>query len=364
MIPLVFSAGSVLPDAHWSPAVPFPTPIGHLVDCISATVTEEINGAYELNIRYPMNGTDVGSIAINNIVAVIPNQYRKKQPQFTDQVDYFRIYRTSVGIDGLITANCEHITYWMRYQFTKSFTASKISEVYARFGDMIMGTTPFHYLYDTDKVGAFTNDGGRSIREVLFGTSNSILTVYGGEVETFHYDYNWFETSRSHADPNYPWVISYGTNMTDFKQDIEFGTAYTHVYCFWRSGNTYVDAPPVLTGYGTYYPNYGTIFPLDCSSIFQSQPSVAQLTNHANAYVAAASWDPSVTITVSAITAGIPDALSIGDKAVIVIPKYGINQESEVTSYEWDVLGERYERLTVGKVLTTLGEVLYGKRDK
>ena len=74
-----------------------------LPDATSCVVTEERNGAYELEMQYPINGIAYSSITARRIIFCRPNPYEREQP--------FRIYKISKPINGIVTVYAQHISY-------------------------------------------------------------------------------------------------------------------------------------------------------------------------------------------------------------------------------------------------------------
>ena len=79
--------------------------LGCLNDATSCSVKETLNGEYELEMEYPVNGIHYSDIQLRRIILAKPNSYDQTQP--------FRIYSISKPIGGLVTVNAEHISYDM-----------------------------------------------------------------------------------------------------------------------------------------------------------------------------------------------------------------------------------------------------------
>ena len=77
--------------------------VGVLRDAVSCTVTEERNGAFELEMVYPITGQHYSSLALRGLILAKPNPYGEAQ--------YFRIYKISRPINGQVTVNAQHISY-------------------------------------------------------------------------------------------------------------------------------------------------------------------------------------------------------------------------------------------------------------
>ena len=77
--------------------------IGALSEMTSCTVTEERNGAFECEFKYPVDGKLFAEIQESRIVKAKPNEM--SDPQL------FRIYASSKPINGIVTYRAEHISY-------------------------------------------------------------------------------------------------------------------------------------------------------------------------------------------------------------------------------------------------------------
>ena len=78
-----------------------------LPDAESCTVTEKLNGQYELEMVYPIDGRNYKEISDDMIIAVVPSDGAKKQA--------FRIYRHDATLDGKCVFNARHISYQLNY---------------------------------------------------------------------------------------------------------------------------------------------------------------------------------------------------------------------------------------------------------
>ena len=77
--------------------------IGMLSDILSCYATEERNGVFELEFKYPITGQFFSYIETDCIVKAKVNE--------TSKLQLFRIYKHSKPIDGIVTFNAEHISY-------------------------------------------------------------------------------------------------------------------------------------------------------------------------------------------------------------------------------------------------------------
>ena len=214
MIPILFPPG----------AVEFKTQgLGALSDAISCTVTEERNGAYELEMQYPMGGLHFDEITDRCIVYAIPSPYRLPQP--------FRIYRITKPLDGVCTIYAQHISYDLSGVPLNPFTASNAPAAMAGLQSNAAVVSPFKFWTDKSTAAAFSVEVPSSTRSVLGGSQGSILDVYGGE-----YEWDSF-TVRLHGQRGQDngVVIRYGKNLTDIEQDRNIANVATGIYPYWAN---------------------------------------------------------------------------------------------------------------------------------
>lgn len=200
------------------------TIVGYLIDATTCVVTEERNGIYEMALTYPVTGPLFGEIKID--------RYIKAKPNDTANLQLFRIYEVTKPISGIVTVNCEHVSYALSHYPITSISADKrtayqaVSAVMAA-ATAYMPTNPFvavdtgwsatrstyHYL-----VG--------SARAALGGSDGSVLDVYGGEYEWDNYTIKLHQ----HRGTDTGVIIAYRKNMTDLKVTTSLETAYTALY--------------------------------------------------------------------------------------------------------------------------------------
>ena len=78
---------------------------GALSDCISCDVTEELNGAFTLEMKYPLKGIHYEQLIPTNIIVVKPSHNQSPQP--------FRISDVKQSFANSITVYANHISYDM-----------------------------------------------------------------------------------------------------------------------------------------------------------------------------------------------------------------------------------------------------------
>ena len=94
-----------------------------LSDAVSCIVTEERNGVYECELKYPIDGLNFEQIIEGRIIAVTHDDNGDIQP--------FEVYKHSEPIDGLVTFYAHHLSYRLRNNILTPFHASSCSELFS-----------------------------------------------------------------------------------------------------------------------------------------------------------------------------------------------------------------------------------------
>nr|DAL72736.1 MAG TPA: tail protein [Caudoviricetes sp.] len=193
--------------------------IGVLADTISCLVTEERNGAYELTLKYPINGSLYDEIKKERIIKAKPNDLSDPQA--------FRIYRITIPINGIITIYAEHISYDLINIGVIPFSLINVAPQMAI--DTLLKSTvlPHNFTFRTDYDVAkdFEVKKPQSVRACLGGTQGSLLNKWGGEFE-------WDNFSIIHhkgRGNNKGVVIEYGKNLTKLDHDSDISEVYTDI---------------------------------------------------------------------------------------------------------------------------------------
>ena len=119
MIPVLYSpTTSEFLTKMNDPAYKYTQGLGALKDCLSCYVEEEINGEYELEMKYPMNGLHFNEISDRCIILAKPSPNEDPQP--------FRIYDINTKIDSKITVKARHISYDLSGYVIEPFSSTSM----------------------------------------------------------------------------------------------------------------------------------------------------------------------------------------------------------------------------------------------
>ena len=341
--------------------------IGRLVDAISCTVTEERNGVYELEMEYPINGALFSEITNSRIIAAVPAEGKAKQP--------FRIYRIEKPLDGICTIYAEHISYQLSLIPVMPFSANTCAEALAGFVNNAAQPCPFMFWTNKATVANYSVDYPRPIRELLGGSQGSILDVFGtGEYE---FD-NWLVRLYVNRGADSGVTLRYAKNLTELNKDEDLTNVYTGVCPYWMDMQTgdLVTLPEkaVWASTASNYPYKRTVV-VDFSQEWQEKPTVAQLRQRAQKYIADNNIGiPKTSIKVSFVNLADVEGVSIGSpSSTLVIPARvegdtlkGVNgtiNGDTVTLHDayWKVSYDKYkvlERINLCDTVTVVYEAL------
>jgi len=342
--------------------------LGSLPDCTSCIVTEERNGAYELELKYPITGLNYEEIRYNRIILAKPNQYSQSQP--------FRIYAISRPLNGIITVNAAHLSYDLSGYTVGPFTSGSIQSALQNLVSKSDAVCPFDFYTDVTTQGSIGTLVPTSIRSLL-GGSGGILETYGGEFEFDIYTVRLL-ASRGHDRGV---TIHYGKNLTDIKQDENCSNVYTAIRPYWfKTINDYdilVDLPEKIISVPGVF-SYVKILPVDFTSIFDelfegeerenNQPTIEELRAVAQYYIEEHNIGvPDVSLEVSFVQLTdsneyedlkLLEGVQLCDYVSVSFSKLGINAKAQCVKTVYNVLTQRYNSIQLGTVRNDLASTI------
>lgn len=317
--------------------------IGKLSDAASCTVKEERNGAFELTLKYPVEGIHYSEIQQRSIIYAKPNPVDDPQP--------FRVYRISKPINGLVTVYAYHISYDLTGIPVSPYSAASVQAALAGFSTNAVATNPFTFWSDMTSSGDFTVKSPASVRSLL----PTVLKVYGGEYKYDKYTVRLYQQ----RGVNRSVTIRYGKNLTDLKQDENCSNVYTGVYAYYSDGNGIVETNPKVTpAPGTY--DYTRVLPLDLTAEFKEAPTAEALRAAAEQYMSDHNIGvPEVSLNVSFVQLeqtqeykdlALLERVELCDTVTVIFERLGVNATAQVTSTVYNVLIDAYDSVTIGNV--------------
>ncbi len=330
--------------------------IGRLTGAISCIVTEERNGSFELQMKYPQTGDFYKELKVSRIIWAIPADGKNEQG--------FRIYKITKPLNGIITVYAEHISYQLSSIPCARFSANSAAAALLGLKNHAATNCPFTFWTDVTTSGTFTVEAPAGIRSKLGGSKGSVLDVYGGEWEWDNYDAK-LRAKRGHDNGV---VLRYGKNITDLNQEENITNTITGIYPYWQSwedegGYTELRQKVVLADNANNFP-YPRIAVVDCTDEFEEKPSQAELLNWAQNYIRKSGIGiPTVSISVSFVALwqteeykNIAPLERVGlcDTITVEYPELGVSAKAKVIKTTYNVLLERYDSIEIGDAKSSL----------
>ena len=340
--------------------------LGSMIDALSCKVTEEINGIFELEMEYPVDGLHFNEIELGRLLTANPNQYSRPQP--------FRIYNISKPHSGKVTVNAAHISYDLSFLTVAPFKAGSCQGVLAKMRYANGGSADVYHrfsfwtdIYDYTEMQTKTP---MSIRSVLGGGDNSVLALYGGEFEFDGYNVKLWKQRGTDKGT----VIRYGKNLTSLKQDSNCNNMFTAVRPYWFK-ETENEAEGGLVTCGIVHIDgvfdYTKILLLDMTSYFDDgvKPTQEELRSATIDYINYVALDqPIVSLQVSFVQLSdsleyqdikLLEEIKLGDYVTVQFPKLNIDAKGiECIKTVFNVLSQRYDSIDLGSPQPSLSSTI------
>ena len=330
--------------------------IGVLSSCLSCMVTEERNGQFELQMKYPVDGIHYDDLVDRAIILAKPNPIDQAQP--------FRIYRSTKPINGICTFYARHISYDLSGIPVSPFSASNVVEALEKL--KTSAAVPCPFTFNTDKITAANMNvkAPASIYYLLAGNAGGVLDVYGGEYKFDRFDVWLYNNRGTDRGVN----IRYGKNLLDLEQERNCSNVYTGVYPYWADteGNLVQLPEKIVNAPGTY--DHTRIMTLDLSSEWENAPTADQLRTRAQSYMDQNNIGvPTVSLTVTHAMLeqteeykgmSLLERVDLCDTAQIEFPKLGVSASAQAIATVYNVLSELYESIKFGSARTSFVDTI------
>ncbi len=336
--------------------------LGMLTDCTFCVVTEERNGIFELEMRYPVTGQLYDDIKYDSIIKAKSNEI--SDPQL------FRVYYNSKPIDGEVTFKAEHISYQLSRIPVSPFTANSATGALTEMKSKSAVNNPFSIWSNVSKQGTMIVDTPSSFRSLLGGMQGSVLDVFGGEYEFDNYTVKLHNNRGQDRGVK----ILYGKNLKDIKQEENIENALTGIYPYYKnSDGNLMELPEKIITIQSIYA-YPRIAPIDLSDQFDSDTivTVNMLRQAANKYIQNNDIDkPTISIQVEFEplwqTVGYEDIaglerVGLCDIVEVEFYKLGISVKAKVVKTIYNVLNEKYEKIELGDPRTNLADTIVAQQ--
>lgn len=336
-----------------------------LSDCIECLVTEERNGGYTLFMRYPRGGEWASEIAVDRIILAQPSDN-------ADHPQPFRIVDVTYDMNGEITVNANHISYYLNNviigknrQYTRY--PSKFWEIE---NNNRKNPNPFTFETDADDdaapVHSYGCDEPTPLKTLLGGMEGSMVDLFGGELEWDGYTVKlWKSRGKDNGVK-----IAYTKNLTGLVYGADLSEAVTGAVGYYKSGDVYVesDLQTVTNSLGA-----PQIVAVDLTQEFTDTPTVAQLNTATAAYVQSRSQAPEISVDVEFVPLWQTleyqeyyalEHVNLCDIVWIIYPPLNISISAKVVKTVYNVLADRYDEITISSIRKTLADTIFGLMER
>ncbi len=349
MIPILFSKTATAFENNG---------VGRLSESTYCAVTEERNGAFELELELPTSAKHFSEITVESIIVAQPRPGASGQP--------FRVYKITKPLNGMVTVYARHISYELNKIIAMPFTASTCAAAFATFASKAATTCPFTFWTDKAVTANFNLKQPDAMRAILGGQTGSFLDVFG----TGEYEFDCY-TVKLHQNRGVDRgvTIRYGKNMTALEDSTDTESVFTGIVPFYRSELATVTLPEkVLWGSHKDDFPYGMTKTLDLSSEFEQPPTVAQLRAAAQSYLnKSTGWQIKNNIKISFVNladteeyknVAVLERVNLCDTVTVVHADLGVKATAKVVKVVYDVLAERYTSMELGASRTNLSQAI------
>ena len=304
-------------------------------------VEEELNGAYELELKHPYDdGGKWKRIERGRILyASTP---RGMQP--------FRIYYVKPSMKE-ISVNARHIFYDLldnqcepiSYSGTATAALAALQAAFAY---------PMPFSFDTDiSLTGKMNTGRMNPVQALLSDdeeATSFVKGYGGELLR-----DGFRVSLKAAlGQDRGVAIRYGKNLVGLEVTEDESEVKTRIVCYGKNGSATLDSPHL----GDYiYPKIHTLT--------EENKSISEVQAEAQKLLDEGCDIPSINIKVDFVALektveyreyAVLEEVFLGDMVTVINTRMGFRKQAKVISYEWDCLLEQYNDVELGDFIPTL----------
>lgn len=338
--------------------------LGALKDCIDPLVTEERNGLFYLEMKYPVDGINFDEIIEENIIVADASHDLKNQR--------FVITRITEPLNGIVSIYAEHISSYITYNSgikSVNFEGDGSTGLEAWKNAVICDKKFTTYSnITTMKSGSWGIDKVPNARAALGGVEGSLLDLYGGE---YKFDNMHVQLLKGRgADRGAR--VDYGKNLTAFERDIDITDTYTSIIPYAtiqeaKGEGEYVEKlitlpEHILHHESVKYFSIAKTKAVDFSS--KNVNDIKALRKEAERYLKNNQpGEPKVRVKLSFVelkqtlnyanSGARKDTIGLCDTITFTYEKYKIyNLKMKVTVTEWDVTRERYNSLVIGSLGT------------
>lgn len=351
----------------------FSTVHGYLADAMSCRVAEERNGAFDLEMEYPLSGIRYDELAEGAIISSSHDDSLEEQP--------FRIYSIERNAKTA-KVKARHVVQMILQRMpVRPYprNSQTVASVMTALNSMSSGWAAQYpscaIQFSTDITASLTYPKalpGYALPFIVGEEGSIVDKIKRGEVK---YSANGIMLMESRGDDT-GITIEYGKNVSEITGQTSTGECYTGCFLYHlvdqrvaHSKIYYytIDQNSVMLD----MPN---IQEIDITSEFTTQPdTAAAFTTVADSYAAAleakrpwANLYNNISVTWDELSK-LPEyshlprrSVRLCDTVRVVYPAFGLDKKVKVVKTVWDPLAERYEKIELESVKKSLHNTIRG----
>lgn len=328
-----------------------------LTDTISCKVTEERNGAFELEM--------VVATTTPYFEEIQEGRYILAKPNHTQGAQAFEIYEISRPINQRVTIRAHHISYRLSFIPVEPFSCTGITDTLNGLVSNSLETNPFTFTTTiTNEQSTYNQTAPASIRSRLGGTEGSVLDVFGGE-------YVWDNLTVNlllHRGQDNGVQLRVAKNISALEQTTNLENVVTGALPYWSNEDGTVNLYGDIQ-YNSHVNDYDykrTVL-LDLSEQFETAPSSTQLNTAAQQYVNQTNLGiVNTNIKLSFVDLadtneyeGSPlERVNLCDTVTVIYNPLSITYQAKAIRLTYDVLAERTLEVEVGDAKSTIAKTI------
>lgn len=208
--------------------------LGIIDEAESCIVKEEINGEFEVEMKYPIGGKLISQIQNGNII------YCKTAPNSEPQA--FRIYSIEQPLKDFITVKGQHISYDMSGCTVGTINAVDMQDTLSQMKEnLIIKNSYSDYKFSFDKslsnvnlTKSFKTNQPYTMRALIFGDEGSVTDLYDVECKFNNREIIFYKAGeRGHGSDNPVTTIAYSKNMTELTYTLDSSSMYDAIYPYY-----------------------------------------------------------------------------------------------------------------------------------
>ena len=337
-----------------------------LPDVVSIGVTEERNGAFDLEMTYLYHGENAAQIVCEAFIMAVPQRGQAEEP--------FRIYSVTTPIDGILSIKAHHISYDLDGAVLQPFSKTGLPNILTEINNQL-SSIGFDFVLVNNGITVshqFSISCPQSAASVLGNGNHCLISDFGAEVS-----YSWDATngreiitlnaSRGSVSTA---TVAYGFNLLKLDSSVNSDAVYSAIYPYYIKSENGVTTLVTLTEHTVSTGATTTrtrVLPVDLTSAFSSVPTEGELRTAAQAYVAAKDWNSVESCAVDFVPLQNTteyeyniDEQSLGlcDTVTVSAEVIGVTRTAKVTKTIYNQMVEKYDGMTVGTIPRNIADTI------